>query len=146
MVCAEHSSRTRCLTLPISTFVNQTLSRGTMKQAVAIINLTPLIDVLLVLLIIFMVISPKKPHRFESQIPEKPRQHLTRLSFWSSRSLPVRIILNRTEVTHLKTRKPLYDAYYASGVKAITAKIETIDVVKGAGGMPIGLQIERLDN
>src|SRR5262245_37743369 len=36
------------------------------------INVTPLIDVLLVLLIIFMVISPQKPHRFEAKIPEKP--------------------------------------------------------------------------
>ena len=45
-----------------------------MKQPVPFINVTPLIDVLLVLLIIFMVISPKKPHRFESQIPEKPRE------------------------------------------------------------------------
>lgn len=30
------------------------------------INVTPLIDVLLVLLIIFMVISPLKPTRFEA--------------------------------------------------------------------------------
>src|SRR5262245_57747945 len=36
------------------------------------INITPLIDVLLVLLIIFMVITPVKPHKFDSKIPEKP--------------------------------------------------------------------------
>ena len=40
------------------------------------INMTPMIDILLVLLIIFMVISPEKPHRFESQIPEKPPENL----------------------------------------------------------------------
>ena len=34
------------------------------------INVTPLIDVLLVLLIIFMVISPAKPHRFAAQVPQ----------------------------------------------------------------------------
>ena len=34
-----------------------------------VINVTPLIDVLLVLLIIFMVISPAKPKRFETKIP-----------------------------------------------------------------------------
>lgn len=45
------------------------------------INVTPLIDVLLVLLIIFMVVAPAKPSRFETQIPSdsKPdpgfRQH-----------------------------------------------------------------------
>ena len=36
------------------------------------INVTPLIDVLLVLLIIFMVISPMKPTVFEAKIPQKP--------------------------------------------------------------------------
>jgi biopolymer transport protein ExbD len=34
------------------------------------INVTPLIDVLLVLLIIFMVVSPAKPSRFDAKIPQ----------------------------------------------------------------------------
>lgn len=38
------------------------------------INVTPLIDVLLVLLIIFMVISPLKPSRFEAKVPAEPKQ------------------------------------------------------------------------
>lgn len=37
------------------------------------INITPLIDVLLVLLIIFMVISPLKPTKFEAKIPQEPK-------------------------------------------------------------------------
>jgi biopolymer transport protein ExbD len=36
------------------------------------INVTPLIDVLLVLLIIFMVAAPLKPSRFLASVPEKP--------------------------------------------------------------------------
>src|SRR5688572_8007026 len=36
------------------------------------INVTPLIDVLLVLLIIFMVISPLKPTDFKARIPSEP--------------------------------------------------------------------------
>ena len=43
------------------------------KRAVPYINVTPLIDVLLVLLIIFMVITPMKPSRFKALIPEPPR-------------------------------------------------------------------------
>jgi biopolymer transport protein ExbD len=36
------------------------------------INVTPLIDVLLVMLIIFMVAAPLKPQRFLANIPSKP--------------------------------------------------------------------------
>jgi biopolymer transport protein ExbD len=43
---------------------------GGMK-AVPYINVTPLIDVLLVLLIIFMVVTPLKPKRFRTLIPEQ---------------------------------------------------------------------------
>jgi biopolymer transport protein ExbD len=44
-----------------------------MASAVPYINVTPLIDVLLVLLIIFMVVTPLKPSRFKALIPEPPR-------------------------------------------------------------------------
>ena len=37
------------------------------------INVTPLIDVLLVLLIIFMVISPLKPSTFKAKVPQPPK-------------------------------------------------------------------------
>lgn len=37
------------------------------------INVTPLIDVLLVLLIIFMVITPLKPSKFEAKVPAEPK-------------------------------------------------------------------------
>ncbi|MGB8508738.1 MAG: biopolymer transporter ExbD [Pyrinomonadaceae bacterium] len=38
------------------------------------INVTPLIDILLVLLIIFMVITPLKPTRFKTLVPEKSEE------------------------------------------------------------------------
>jgi biopolymer transport protein TolR len=42
-------------------------------EATPHINVTPLIDVLLVLLIIFMVITPVKPSRFEAKVPAEPK-------------------------------------------------------------------------
>jgi len=38
------------------------------------INVTPLIDVLLVLLIIFMVVAPLKPSTFKARIPSEPEK------------------------------------------------------------------------
>ncbi|HEV7860106.1 MAG TPA: biopolymer transporter ExbD [Pyrinomonadaceae bacterium] len=42
------------------------------ERAVPYINVTPLIDVLLVMIIIFMVVTPLKPSRFEAKIPSEP--------------------------------------------------------------------------
>lgn len=44
-----------------------------MKTVQPTINVTPLIDVLLVLLIIFMVITPAKPTDFKAKIPQPPK-------------------------------------------------------------------------
>src|SRR5262245_62426462 len=41
------------------------------KIVAPFINVTPLIDVLLVLLIIFMIISPARPNKFDAKIPDK---------------------------------------------------------------------------
>ena len=46
---------------------------GSSEGATPHINVTPLIDVLLVLLIIFMVITPLKPSRFEAKVPAEPK-------------------------------------------------------------------------
>lgn len=48
-------------------------SGGSSAGATPNINVTPLIDVLLVLLIIFMIIAPSKPSRFKAQVPAEPK-------------------------------------------------------------------------
>ncbi|HEX5707193.1 MAG TPA: biopolymer transporter ExbD [Pyrinomonadaceae bacterium] len=54
------------------------------------INVTPLIDILLVLLIIFMVITPLKPARFKTLVPEKSDE-LSEAAKMSPRTLTVAI-------------------------------------------------------
>lgn len=54
---------------------------GKSSRAVPFINVTPLIDVLLVVMIIFMVITPLKPHRFKADIPTQrdPNEDVSKL-------------------------------------------------------------------
>ncbi len=60
------------------------------SKAVPYINVTPLIDVLLVLLIMFMVITPLKPTRFKTLVPEKSDE-LSESAKQSPRTLSVAI-------------------------------------------------------
>jgi biopolymer transport protein ExbD len=54
------------------TATNHANPETTFTYAKPNINVTPLIDVLLVLLIIFMVVSPLKPARFLAKVPAEP--------------------------------------------------------------------------
>ena len=137
---------------------------GPAGKAVPYINVTPLIDVLLVLLIIFMVISPQKPHRFEAKVPEKPpeqQQDTPPDPFILIVSVPKTgggYKLNSNDAKTLDDLdKQLYQALNGRPAdrKAVFIKapkslaygevVKVIDVVKHAGGSPIGLQIEALD-
>lgn len=56
-------------------------SSGSKDRAVPYINVTPLIDVLLVVIIIFMVVTPLKPSRFKADIPTQrdPNEDVSKL-------------------------------------------------------------------
>jgi biopolymer transport protein ExbD len=137
---------------------------GSTTEATPYINMTPLIDVLLVLLIIFMVISPQKPHRFEAKIPEKPPENQPDV-------LPDPLALvvivpsegnkYKLNTEDLEGLTALYDRLFFNIDKrpldrrSVFIKaprgipfgevVKVIDVVKKTGAQPIGLQIEGLD-
>lgn len=132
------------------------------------INVTPLIDVLLVLLIIFMVITPTKPSQFEAKIPSEPKRDLTVdpdprtlvVEIDSSRN----IALNRTDMGSVaesaenlteklrgvfKAREENFESEKTVFIKApqkldYGSVAKLIDAVKMSGAKPISLQIDDL--
>jgi biopolymer transport protein ExbD len=134
------------------------------------INLTPLIDVLLVLLIIFMVVSPARPHEFETKVPEKapdnpnieivpdpttlvislvPKTLDIKLACSGCKDEPIsadELVRKLTEI--LKTRPPDRKAIFIKAPKTVPYRevVRLVDLAKGAGADPIGLQIDYLED
>ncbi|HEV8592992.1 MAG TPA: biopolymer transporter ExbD [Pyrinomonadaceae bacterium] len=132
------------------------------------INVTPLIDVLLVLLIIFMVITPLKPHKFETKIPSEPKhdraqpdprtivvtvhsdsslqfnKELTAANIESPQPMIDKIadVFTLREVNLEKERTVFIKAPKSLAYGSV-AKV--IDAVKVAGAKPISLQIDELE-
>ena len=129
------------------------------------INVTPLIDVLLVLLIIFMVIQPQKEAKFESQIPQKPQEDVKDAPVpfsdllmvdvkMSGSGLDQQVELNSKAMSLVELGSTLKDLLEQRPNKTVFIKapkdkqygdiVAVIDTVKGAGAQPIGLQIDYL--
>lgn len=130
------------------------------NSATPFINVTPLIDVLLVLLIIFMVISPMKPARFEAKIPTKtpPIEGDTSLSLVVTLNREGGYQLNSTPAATLPELEALLHRALdgrPENLKAVFLKaprglhygeiVKVVDVMKAAGTTPIGLQTENLN-
>ncbi|MBX3292515.1 MAG: biopolymer transporter ExbD [Acidobacteria bacterium] len=133
------------------------------------INVTPLIDVLLVMLIIFMVAAPMKPTAFKANIPAEPtnispdvKPHPNTLVVSLDRGDSISLngesgLGNAQDQTALLDRlKAVVDerkrlqAEYAVFIRAPrTAEYgkvaKVIDAVKLSGASPIALQIDHLD-
>lgn len=124
------------------------------------INITPLIDVLLVLLIIFMVISPTKPSRFEVKAPEKAAgpTHDDGMTLLVTVAASGGYQLNTRPAATLGELEGLL--HYALDARPLDRKatfikappglaygevVRVIDTLKAAGCAPIGLQLENLD-
>jgi biopolymer transport protein ExbD len=146
------------------------------SDAVPYINVTPLIDVLLVLLIIFMVISPLKPSRFKALIPEPPKdvpqnvkpnplnlrvevmrdsklrlngQDMGSVGDPSALGSKLASIFQEREankITKFGTNEIEKTVFIAAPKETKYGDVaKVIDVAKGAGAQPVGLQVDALD-
>jgi biopolymer transport protein ExbD len=138
------------------------------------INVTPLIDVLLVLLIIFMVAAPLRPHRFLAKLPSEPQNnrninpsiHTLVVTIESDRTLKLNSLSDMGTVDDLtplnaklisifeeRTRNHAYGSdmriektVFIKAPRSIPygAVARVLDGLKGTGADPIGLQLDDL--
>ena len=125
------------------------------------INITPLIDVLLVLLIIFMVISPIKPHKLDARLPDKTQDEANIDPLILVVSLNAEGAGFKLNQTPAATTADLSTQLHAAldgrpaDRRAVFVKapeglkygrvVDAIDLIKNSGGEPIGLQLEGLN-
>jgi len=119
------------------------------------INVTPMIDVLLVLIIIFMVIVPVTPKGVTADIPrestksepEQPRTVVIELH--ASANGPAQLSINRTAVSWEDLRATLIDIYKTRAERVAFVRADSdmnfepvaqvIDIAHSAGVENIGL-------
>ena len=132
------------------------------------INVTPLIDVLLVLLIIFMVITPMKPHKFEARIPAEQKKdnarehpHTIVVTVQPDSSLMLNMDITQANVGSpepiIDSLKEVFRIRETNLVKERTVFLKApksidygsvakvVDALKAAGASPISLQIDKLE-
>ncbi|HXK60858.1 MAG TPA: biopolymer transporter ExbD [Acidobacteriota bacterium] len=119
------------------------------------INITPYIDILLVLLIIFMVIQPKTQYDLKARVPQKPPEEIEQNVIIKSDAIVVSLDstgslrINTDPVTLDQLGSRLFDIYSARANKNMFIQgdpdlpfgdiVRIIDIAKGAGVGDIGL-------
>src|SRR6185503_10566481 len=100
------------------------------------INVTPLIDVLLVLLIIFMVVTPLKPSRFKADIPTQrdPNENIQNL-----KPNPLTLVVSITPDLQIKLNQDVMGS--VNDTSALAAKLQqTFQLRKEQHAYKVGME------